>query len=108
MRETKLSIKITSILVIIVMIFPLSARADVANTKNIGKLAMVAILSATAFLVKKLVKQDADKTAKIREKLGKPDSHIEYQEGFDNWQIEFYGDDVYIFRNGVFLHKNSL
>ena len=108
MNDTKFFIKIISIIVIITLIFPIHVRADVLNTKNVGKLTMVVIISVTAFLVKKLVNRDVNKTIKIREELGKPDRYIEFQEGFDSWRTEWYGDDVYVFRDGIFSHKMKL
>ncbi len=108
MNDAKYLIKIISMIIIIALSFPIHVRADVLNTKNVGKLTMVVILSVTAFLVKKLVNRDIDKTIKVREELGKPDRHIEFHEGFDYWRVEWYGDDVYVFRNDIFSHRMNL
>ena len=92
---------------IIVLVFPLSARAEdrFLRTKTLGKLTMIAILSAVAFVVKMLVDRDRKEVASLHERLGSPDKSIEFQEGFDRWRVEWYGNSVYIFRNGV-LHRS--
>jgi hypothetical protein len=102
-------IKITSIFIILVLICPLSARSNdqFLDTKMIGKITMVAILSVTAFVVKILVNKDVKETTKIRKNLGIPDKIIEFQEGFDYWRMECYGNYVYAFRNGVFAYKRG-
>jgi len=90
-----------SLFIIMAMLFSSSAKAD---TKTVGKLTMIAILSATAFVVKKLVDRDRKELKELHERFGLPDRSVEFQEGFDHWRVEWYGDHVYIFRNGV-LHK---
>ncbi len=99
--------KIISISIIITLVFSLSASAEdrFLSTKTVGKLTMIAILSAAAFVVKILVNRDRSETAKLRERLGKPDRSMEFQEGFDHWRVEWYGDHAYIFRNGVFYSQ---
>jgi len=88
---------------IIVLVFPLSARAEdrFLRTKTLGKLTMIAILSAVAFVVKMLIDRDRKEVVRLHERLGLPDKIIEFQEGFDCWRVECYGNHVYIFRNGV-------
>jgi hypothetical protein len=108
MKNTKALIKITSAFIVVALIFTFSAQADVLNTKNVGKLTMVAILSVTAFFVKKLVDKDIKKTAKIRKELNTPDRYVEFHEGFDSWRVEWHGEYIYVFRNGVFSHKMNL
>jgi len=103
---TKL-IKITSIFIILALIYPLPARSDdqFLYTKMLGKITMVAILSATAFIVKKLINRDVREMAKIHKNLGPPDKVIEFQEGFDYWRMEWHGNYVYAFRNGVLAYR---
>jgi hypothetical protein len=98
--------KIISMFVIICLVFPLSAGAEsrFLGTKTAGKLTMIAILSAIAFVVKMLVDRDREEVARLHERLGLPDRSVEFQEGFDHWRVEWYGSHVYIFRNGV-LHR---
>ncbi|MEK7396813.1 MAG: hypothetical protein AAB116_07730 [Candidatus Poribacteria bacterium] len=99
--------KILTTLIIIVFLCPLSAKANSPNTKTLGKLAMVGILSITAFMVKKLVDGDIDKTAKVRQNLGTVDKVMEFQDGFDQWHTEWHGNFVYTFKNGIFQHKEK-
>ncbi len=106
--KTGTFLKITSVLIIIAIAFPLSAGAGdrLLGTKTTGKLAMIAILSVTAFVVKMLVDRDRREVAGLREKLGPPDRAVEFQEGFDHWRVEWYGDRVCVLRNGV-LYKQK-
>jgi hypothetical protein len=99
--------KIISISIIIALVSPLSAEAEdrFLRTKTVGKLTMVAILSAVAFVVKMLVDKDRKEVANLHERLGLPDRSIEFQEGFDRWRVEWYGDRVYIFRNGILYRQ---
>ena len=99
--------KILTTLIIIAFIYPLSAKANSPNTKTLGKFAMVGILSITAFMVKKLVDRDNDKTAKVRQNLGTADKVMEFRDGFDQWHTEWHGDFVYTFKNGIFLRKEK-
>ena len=100
--------KILSIAIIIAFIYPLSAKANSPNTKTLGKFTMVGILSITAFIVKKLVDRDIDKTAKVRQNLGTADKVMEFRDGFDQWCMEWHGNFVYTFKNGIFLRKQEL
>jgi hypothetical protein len=108
LMKTETFLRITSVLMIIAIAFPLSAgaRDRLLGTKTTGKLAMIAILSVTAFVIKMLIDRDRKELAGLREKLGPPDRAIEFQEGFDHWRVEWYGDRVCVFRNGV-LYKQK-
>ena len=77
------------------------------TTKTVGKLTMIAILLASALVVRTLVNRDRKEVAQLHERLGPPDRSIEFQEGFDRWRLEWYGDQVYTLRNGV-LYKHRL
>jgi len=109
MTGTLKLVRITSIFIISLFIYPLPARSDdqLLNTKMVGKITMFAILSVTAFIVKKLVDKDVNDTVKIRKNLGTPDRAIDFREGFDQWRIEWHGNYVYAFRNGVFSYKRE-
>jgi hypothetical protein len=100
--------KILAIAIIIAFLCPLSAKANSPNTKTLGKLTMVGILSITAFVVKKLVDSEIDKTAKIRQNFGTADNVMEFRDGFDQWRTEWHGKFVYTFKNGIFLRKQEL
>jgi hypothetical protein len=109
MMKTIKLMEITSIFIIFVLICPLSVRSDdqFLNKKMLGKITMTAILSVTALVVKKLVNKDIRETEKIHKKLGIPDKAIEFQEGFDYWRMEWHGNYVYAFRNGVFAYRKG-
>ncbi len=97
--------KIISIFIIIVLVFPMSAEARFLNTKTAGKLTMTAILLATAYVVKMLVNRDKAETVRLHRRLGASDRSVEFQEGFDHWRVEWHGDKVYTFRNGVLYEQ---
>ena len=101
--------KIISLLIVIALFFSLSVSAEGSflDTKTAGKLTMIAILSAAAFVVKMLINRDRGEVAKLREQLGAPDRIMEYQEGFDHWRVEWYGNRSYIFRNGLLYRQQS-
>ncbi len=98
--------KTISISLIIIFAFSLSAEGRMLDTKTVGKLTMIAVLSATAYVVRMLINRDQDKTARLREQLGSPDKSIEFQEGFDHLRVEWYGGRAYIFRNGVLYRQH--
>jgi len=80
------------------MLLPLPARA--LDTKTCGKLGMVAILGTAAIIVKVLINREHKAVINLHESLGPPDRFLEFQQGFDHWRIEWYGDSFYVFRNG--------
>lgn len=100
--------KILAIFITIAFLCPSYIYADFQHKKTLGKLAMIAVLSATAYINKKLIDRDIHKTDMIRQSLSKPDKIIEFQEGFDKWRVEWYGDSVYVFKNGIFYYKRDL
>lgn len=95
----KFILKSFSIILIAFLLPILPARSD--SSKNIGKLAMITILSATAIVVKMMVNGDRKAMDNLHEKYGKPDKVIRFKSGFDTWQIEIYGDKTFVFRNGI-------
>lgn len=97
-----------SISLITILVFSLSAQAGVLDTKTLGKLTMITILSAAAFVVKMLINRDRNETARLREQLGAPDKSMEFREGFDRWRVEWHGDHAYIFRNGMLYRHPTL
>ncbi len=94
--------KTISASIIILILFSLPAMA--LDTKTLGKLTMVGVLSVAAFVVKMLNDNDHKAVARLHKTLGQPDKIIEYQKGFDHWRLEWYGDKIYFFRNGV-IHE---
>lgn len=99
--------RVLVVFIIIAFLCSPSIYANYQYKKTLGKLMMIAILSATAFATKKLVDRDIRKTSAIRKNLSKPDRVIEFQDGFDKWRIEWYGNSVYVFKNGIFHYKRD-
>jgi hypothetical protein len=100
--------RVISLILLIFFVYPVSSEAgDLLSAKTAGKLTMVAILLTTAFIFKLLVRRDMEETQRIYETLGKPDKSVEFREGFNLWRIDWYGDDVYIFRNGIIYKASS-
>ncbi len=95
--------KTIAVSLIIILVFSLSAEA--LSTKTVGKLTMIAILSATAFVIKMLVNREQNEVAELHKRIGKPDRSIEFQKGFDHWRVEWYGNRTYTFRNGVLYRQ---
>ncbi|MGB9598161.1 MAG: hypothetical protein ACPL7B_17875 [Candidatus Poribacteria bacterium] len=100
--------KVIAIFIVIAFLYPSSIYADFQHKKTLGKFAMVVILSLSAFINKKLVDKDVRKTARIRQELATPDKAMEFQDGFDKWRIEWYGNTIYVFKNGIFYYKRNL
>ena len=73
------------------------------NTKTQGKISLVILLTGMAVLTKILANRDKEEVKRLHSALGQPDKIIEFQRGFDRWQIERYGEKTYLFRNGVLL-----
>ena len=71
------------------------------DTKTCGKLSLISLLIGIAVLTKLLVKKDGKKVEELHLRLGLPDRIAEFQKGFDNWRIEWYGEKGYLFRNEV-------
>ena len=78
-----------------------TSTAHSLSVKTRGKFALAAILSGVAILTKFLVRRDGRTMEDLHAKLGQPDRFIEFERGFDRWQIEWYGHRKYIFRNQV-------
>lgn len=83
----------------------LGNESRIFNTKNAGKLTMLAVLSLVGLVVKYLNHKDNETTANIRDRFGLPPNVLELRKGFDVWKLEIYEDRIFIFRNGV-LYKS--
>lgn len=84
---------------------PLKDESKIFNTKDLGKLSMIAILSIVGSIVKYLNYRDKEVTMNIREKYGTPCGVLEWQKGFDTMKLEIYKDRIFIFRNEI-LYKS--
>ena len=93
-------------LLIMLRSFPaLGNESRIFNTKNVGKLTMIAVLSLVGLIVKYLNYKDNETTAYIRDRFGSPSNVLELRKGFDIWKLEIYENKIFIFRNGV-LYKS--
>ncbi len=103
------SLKIVSLfLSLLLMLSSFSALGNeprIFNTKNAGKLSMIAVLCFVGLTVKYLNHKDKETTANIRDRFGLPSNVLELQKGFDTWRLEIYKDRVFVFRNEV-LYKS--
>lgn len=99
--------KIVCILIICSIIFVPVARAYARSldTKTRGKLSLIILLTGIAVLTKLLVNSDKKEVKELHSKLGPPDRIMEFQKGFDNWRIEWYGEKGYLFRNEVLQNE---
>ena len=101
--------KLVCILMICGIIFVHKAKvqAQLLDSKTQGKLSLIILLTGIAALTKMLINSDREKIENLHSRLGPPDKIIEFQRGFDNWRIEWYGEKGYLFRNEV-LQKETI
>jgi hypothetical protein len=85
----------------IILVPVAETHARLLNTKTWGKLSLISLLTVMSVLTKLLVNSDKKEIEKLHSSLGPPDRITEFQQGFDNWRIEWYGEKGYLFRNGV-------
>lgn len=81
------------------------AQAQLLDAKTQGKLSLLILLAGIAVLTRMLINSDKKKIEKLHSRLGPPDRIVEFQKGFDNWRIEWYGEKGYPFRNGVLQNE---
>ena len=93
------------LVVIFLLLNPISTTHSI-TVKTQGKLALVAILGGISILTKYLIRRDKQAIKALHAKLGPPDRIIEFERGFDQWRIEWYENQRYLFRNNV-LHKET-
>ena len=72
------------------------------DRKSKGKLVLVGILSGLGYLTHTLVTRDTRATATLKARLGPPERIIQFERGFDQWQVNYYRQQYYIFRNNRF------
>lgn len=83
-------------------------KPGIFNTKNFGKLSMIAMLSIMGLIVKYLNHKDKEVIINIRDNFGLPYNALEFQKGFDIWKLEIYEDRIFIFRNEIFYKSIEL
>ncbi len=77
----------------------------ILNTKNSGKLSMIAMLSVMGLIVRYLNNKDKETAINIKNKFGTPCHVLELQKGFDIWRLEIHTNWIFIFRNEI-LYKS--
>ena len=68
---------------------------------------LVAILGGVAILTKYLVGRDQGTVESLHAKLGPPERVTQFERGFDQWRIEWYGNRRYVFRNNILQQETS-
>ena len=99
--------KLTCYLVIVVLLLSPISPVHSISVKTQGKLALVAILGGVAILTKYLVGRDQQTVEALHAKLGPPERVVKFERGFDQWRIEWYGTQRYIFRNNILQKETS-
>ena len=99
--------KIVCTLTILSIIFVPVAKthAQSLNTKMQGKLSLIILLAGIAVLTKLLVNSDKKEVEELHSRLGPPDRIMKFQQGFDNWRVEWYGEKGYLFRNEMLQNE---
>ncbi len=98
--------KLTCYLVVAVLLLSPISTVHSISVKTQGKLVLVAILGGVAILTKYLIGGDQQAAEALHAKLGPPERVIKFEQGFDRWRIEWYGNQRYLFRNNV-LQKET-
>ena len=95
--------KIYAFVLIVCLICGLTPTAESVSVKLRGKIALGGILSGLAYVTYALVTRDKRAAEKVQLHLGPPDRVIEFERGFDRWRIDYYREQCYLFRNGLFI-----
>ena len=95
--------RICAIGLILCLIWGLTPTAESISVKLRGKIALGGILSGLAYVTYTLVKRDKRAMKELHLRLGPPDRVIRYERGFDQWRINDYGEQCYLFRNNRFI-----
>ncbi len=89
------------------LIWNLSLSAEGFSVKLRGKLALAGILSGVAYLTHSLVKRDKQAAENLQFQLGPPDRIIQFERGFDQWDVHRYREHSYFFLNNRFIRKKT-
>ena len=95
--------KLVCFILIACLILNLSLAAD----KLRGKLALAGILSGIAYLTHTLVKRDMHAAEDLQAQLGPPERIIQFERGFDQWDVHYYREHSYFFLNNRFMRKKT-
>ena len=93
------------LVVIVLLLSPISTAHSI-SAKTQGKLVLAAVLGGVAILTKYLVGRDRAAVEALHAKLGPPERVVKFERGFDQWRVEWYGNQRYVFRNNV-LQKEA-
>lgn len=99
--------KLLCFILITCFIWNLSLSAEGFSVKLRGKLALAGILSGVAYLTHSLVKRDKQAAENLQFQLGPPDRIIQFERGFDQWDIHYYREHSYFFLNNRFIRKKT-
>ena len=100
--------KICAFVLIACLISGLTPAAESVSVKLRGKMVLGGILSGLAYATYALVKRDKRATEALQLHLGPPDRVIQFERGFDQWRINYYRDQCYLFRNNRLVGKKAL
>ncbi len=89
------------------LIWNLSLSAEGISVKLRGKLALVGILSGFAYLTHTLVKRDRHAAENLQIQLGPPERIIQFERGFEQWDVHHYREHSYFFLNNRFIRKKT-
>ena len=95
--------KVCAFVLIVCLISGLTPTAESVSVKLRGKIALGGILSGLACATYALITRDKRAAEKLQLHLGPPDRVIQFERGFDQWRINYYGEQCYLFRNNLFI-----
>lgn len=99
--------KLLCLILIACLIWNLSFSAEGLSVKLRGKLALAGILSGLAYLTHTLVKRDMHAAEDLQAQLGPPERIIQFERGFDQWDVHYYREHSYFFLNNRFIRKKT-
>lgn len=99
--------KLLCFILITCLILNLSLAAEGFSVKLRGKLALAGILSGVAYLTHTLVKRDKHAAENIQAQLGPPERIVQFERGFDQWDVHYYRKHSYFFLNNRFIRKKT-
>ncbi len=99
--------KLLCFILIACLIWNLSLSAEGLSVKLRGKLALAGILSGIAYLTHTLVKRDMHAAEDLQTQLGPPERIIQFERGFDQWDVHYYREHSYFFLNNRFIRKKT-
>ena len=89
------------------LIWNLGLAAEGLSVKLRGKLALAGILSGFVYLTHTLVKRDRQAAENLQFQLGPPERIIQFERGFEQWDVHYYRQHTYFFLNNRFIRKKT-